>query len=255
MLPKGGKIKKYHTRNIDSAKTLNQEQIKALINASKGTQIYIEILLAVLMGLRKSEIRGLKYSDIDFINQTLTVQRQLGNAFVMDKDNNEIIVEDYRDIPLKTRSSYRVLPIPDYVMDALMKEREKYENNKIRAGEAFQDLGYICCTEIGKPRSKEHHYKLYKTLLAENGLPNIRWHDLRSTYCTMLLKNDFNPKAVSNLMGHAKEIITIDVYGDNKAMMVDCTQEIDMFINELSLDQFVEKTGNSECICVGLNDL
>ena len=70
-----------------------------------------------------------------------------------------------------------------------------------------------------------------------------------------MCKTPSNPKAVSNLMGHAKEIITIDVYGDNKAMMVDCTQEIDMFINELSLDQFVEKTGNSECICVGLNDL
>jgi len=48
-------------------------------------------------------------------------------------------------------------------------------------------------------------------LLKDCGLPDIRWHDLRATFCTMLLKNDFSPKAVAKLMGHAKEIVTIDV--------------------------------------------
>ncbi|MCC8103998.1 MAG: hypothetical protein LIP11_17710 [Clostridiales bacterium] len=52
-------------------------------------------------------------------------------------------------------------------------------------------------------------------ILQDAGLPDIRWYDLRSSYGTQLLKSDFNPKAVSNLMGHAKEIITMDVYGDN----------------------------------------
>ena len=65
------------------------------------------------------------------------------------------------------------------------------------------------------PRSKDFHWKHYKQLLQETGLPDIRWHDLRSTYCTLLLKNNFSPKAVSKLMGHARELITMDVYGDN----------------------------------------
>ena len=52
-------------------------------------------------------------------------------------------------------------------------------------------------------------------------LPDIHWHDLRATFCTLLLKNDFNPKAVSQLMGHAKEIITMDVYGDNSNIIED----------------------------------
>lgn len=46
-------------------------------------------------------------------------------------------------------------------------------------------------------------------------MPDIRWHDLRSTYCTLLLKSDFHPKAISKLMGHAKELVTVDIYGDN----------------------------------------
>lgn len=64
-------------------------------------------------------------------------------------------------------------------------------------------------------------------------MPDIRWHDLRATYCTILLKNDFNPKAVSKLMGHAKEIITIDVYGDNQEIIEDCLEVLEPFIDEV----------------------
>ena len=75
---------------------------------------------------------------------------------------------------------------------------------------------------------------------------------------TVLLKNEFNPKAVSNLMGHAKEIITIDVYGDNKVMAVDCTREIDMFINELHLKQIEMPMAEDrffDSVCVNPEDL
>ncbi len=64
-------------------------------------------------------------------------------------------------------------------------------------------------------------------------MPDIRWYDLRSTYCTLLLKNDFSPKAVSVLMGHAKEIITVDVYGDNHGIIVDGVPELEAFIKEV----------------------
>ena len=64
-------------------------------------------------------------------------------------------------------------------------------------------------------------------------MPDIRWHDLRSTFCTLLLKNDFNPKAVSKLMGHAKEIITIDVYGDNRGIIIDGVPEIEAYIEDV----------------------
>ena len=97
----------------------------------------------------------------------------------------------------------------------------------------FFDGDYICCSTYGKPRSKSFHWKYYKKLLEDNGLPDIRWHDLRSTFCTLLLKNEFNPKAVSKLMGHAKEIITIDVYGDNRGIIADGVPEISDFMDEV----------------------
>ena len=98
---------------------------------------------------------------------------------------------------------------------------------------SFQDLGYICCSTFGRARSKGFHCRYYKQLLAENGLPNIRWHDLHSTYCTLLLKESFNPKAVSKLMGHAKEIITMDIYADNRGIIADGVPEIEEYMKEV----------------------
>lgn len=94
-----------------------------------------------------------------------------------------------RELPLKTPSSYRVLPIPDYVFEAILEERKKYEWWRSRRQSIFHDDGYICCSSYsGKPRSKDFHWRHYKELLKKTGLPDIRWHDLRSTYCTLLLK-------------------------------------------------------------------
>ena len=72
--------------------------------------------------------------------------------------------------------------------------------------------------------------------MQENNLPDIRWHDLRSTFCTLLLKNNFNPKAVSKLMGHSKEIITMDVYGDNKEIIAEGISELEEYIQEVLPD-------------------
>ena len=78
LLPKSATKKKYHTRNIDTQKTLTMEQIQTLLEASKDTPIHMQVLLNVLMGLRRGEINGVKFSDVDYINRTLKVQRQLG---------------------------------------------------------------------------------------------------------------------------------------------------------------------------------
>ena len=252
-VPKIGKRTEYHTRNIDSTKTLNLEQIKILLEASKDTPIHMPVLFNILMGLRKSEIVGLKYSDIDYVKQELHIQRQIGKAFVEAED--KLLAVGAQEIPLKTRSSNRILPIPDYVFEEILKEREKYEKNKREKGDAFQDTGYIICSPNGKVRSKDFHYQHYKRLLRENGLPDVRWHDLRSSYCTLLLNNEFNPKAVSILMGHAKEIITVDVYGDHKALMVDCTKEIDMFLEELCLSDQNDQTVDLQHFCLSVEDI
>lgn len=235
-LPKKVAKKQYHTRNIDTKKTLTMEQILVLLEASKETPIHMQVLFNVLMGLRRKEINGVKYSDVDYINRTLKVQRQLGKKIKTKKEDFAPKTYTKQEVRLKTPSSYRDLPIPDYVFEAILEQRKIYERNRIRRTTVFDDSGYICCSVTGKPRSKDFHWTHYKKLLEENNLPDIRWHDLRSTFCTILLKNDFNPKAVSKLMGHAKELITMDVYGDKRGIIADCVDELQPFIDEVMPD-------------------
>lgn len=191
------------------------------------------VLFNVLMGLRRQEILGLKYSDIDYINRTISIERQLGRAVNTKKEDFAPKTFTKQEIKLKTSSSRRELPIPDYVFEAIMEERKQYEKRRSRRKKEFQDLDYICCSSYGRPRSKDFHWKHYKKLLKDTGLPDIRWHDLRSIFCTLLLKNDFSPKAVSKLMGHLKEIISVDVYGDNANIIPDEIPELVEFMDEV----------------------
>ncbi len=223
----------FRTRNIDTQKTLTMEQIQILLEKSKDTPIHMQVMFNVLMGLRRSEINGVKYSDVDYINHMLKVERQLGRIHNTVREDFAPKTFTKQEVGLKTRSSYREIPIPDYVFEAILEERRIYEKNRNRRKEEFQDLDYICCSTLGRARSKGFHCKYYKQLLAENGLPDIRWHDLRSTYCTLLLKESFNPKAVSKLMGHAKELITMDVYADNRGIIADGVPEIEEYMKEV----------------------
>ena len=193
----------------------------------------MQVLFNVLMGLRRQEINGLKYSDVDYINRTLTVERQLGKELDRNPNASGENPMTKRELPLKSSSSKRVLPIPDYVFEAVLEERKIYEKNRSRRKSQFLDADYICCSSYGKPRSKDFHWRHYKNLLKSAGLPDIRWHDLRSTYCTLLLKSDINPKAVSKLMGHAKEPITVDVYSDNQNIIPEEIPELVSYTNDV----------------------
>lgn len=232
-LPKTVEPRPYHTRKIDTTKTLNMEQILRLLEASKDTPIHIQVLFNVLMGLRRQEINAVKYTDVDYINRTLSVERQLGKALNRNPNKVDERPTTKSELPLKTSSSRRELPIPDYVFEAILEERKKYERNRSRRRSQFLDADYICCSNYGRPRSKDFHWSHYKELLRNAGLPDIRWHDLRSTYCTLLLKQDFNPKAVSKLMGHAKELITMDVYGDNVNIIPEEIPELLSYMEEV----------------------
>lgn len=231
--PKELENKLYRTLNIDSTKTLTLEQVKLLAYKSEGTKIHIQILFAALMGLRKSEINGVKYTDIDYIRRKLRIERQLGIKPNTKREDYKPKTYTKQEIGLKTPSSYRELDIPDYVFEEILKERKIYEKNKNRRKKTFQDLDYICCSSYGRPRSKTYIYTHFKELLKQNNLPNIRWHDLRATYATVLLKNNYSPKAVSQLLGHSKELITVDVYGDKCKLVEDCLEELEPYIAEI----------------------
>ena len=230
-------IAKNREQKLEKTKTLTEEQLKLLIEKSKGTSIYMQVLFSGLMGLRVSEVNGIKYTDVDFVNRKLKVQRQLGVVANSNKEDYAIRTYTKQEIPVKSFSSNRELDIPDIVFDAILEQRKIYEHNKHRRKNdktnPFQDLGYICCSSYGRPRSKSYNFPYFKKILKESNLPDIRWHDLRATYATLLMKNNFSLKAISKRMGHSKLIITADVYGDKKEIIRDCTDNLIPFMQDV----------------------
>lgn len=255
--------KEYKVLKIDTQKTLSVEQLKVLILASKETPIYMQVLFSSLMGLRISEVNGLKYSDVDFVNRKLKVERQLGIKANSKKEEYNPKTYTKQEIPVKTKSSNRELDIPDIVFEAIIQERKKYESNKKRRindkTNPFQDLGYICCSSYGRPRGRTYAFEHFKKILKENNLPDIRWHDLRATFATMLIKKDFNLKAISRKMGHSKQIITADVYGDKKAIIEDCLEKLNPFLEEILPKQeeniVKDYTKESEQVLISVENL
>ena len=132
-----------------------------MIEASKETPIHMQILFAVLMGLRRSEINGLKYSDVDYIHRTLRVERQLGKKPNSKAEDCAPKMLTKQEIKTKTPAGVRELPIPDYVFEAILEERKTYEKNRRRRPKEFRDWNYICCSTYGNPRSKGLYKIIY----------------------------------------------------------------------------------------------
>ena len=252
-LPKDIETQNYKTLIINEEKVLNVEQIRTLIEASKETPIHLQVLFAVLMGLRKQEINAIKYTDIDFVNRKLYLKVQLGRNTEDTIDDQPRKMLTKQEIKLKSVSSERILDIPDIVFEAIINEKKKYEKNKNRRindkTNSFYDYNYICCSTYGKPRSKDFHRKYYIKLLKENNLPNIGFHDLRHTYATLLLINNYDLKAVSQLLGHASTIITSNIYFDKNKVIIDCTDEMNKYINRVKPKDKI----NENCVPIEMN--
>ena len=236
-LPKSVKKKEYRTLNIDSSKTYNIEQVKQLLQASKNTPIYLEVMFAVLMGMRISEINALKYTDIDYVNKKVYASTQLGKDLKLDPTTLKKKTITKQEKKMKTKNSKRWLDIPDILFNAIIEQRAIYEKNKRRRindkHNPFVDDNYICCSTYGHSRSRGFHYDYYKEIIKQANLPYIRFHDLRHTYTTILVKANFSIKAISQLLGHANEIITVDVYTDKLEIIYDCLDALNPYIERI----------------------
>lgn len=228
---------KYHTLVIDEKKTFTIEEIVKLIKSSKETPIYLHVLFAALMGMRKSEINGIKYSDIDYIHRKLYVQRQLGKKKGIKKEDVPAKTFTKQEVQLKSKSSYRILDIPDLVFEAILEERKKYEARRNRRkndkNNPFQDLDFVCCSTYGRPRSRGYIFNHFKKLKEDNNLPDLTFHKLRTTYTTILAKNDFSMKAISKLLGHSSTMITFENYTDKNEIIQDCLDYLDPYIDRV----------------------
>ena len=104
------------------------------------------------------------------------------------------------------------MAVSEPILEALARHRELQDEEKQKAGDAYQDHGLVLQTELGTPLTPGKIDVEWSSLLRKCDVPKIRFHDLRHTHATLLLKQGVHPKIVSERLGHANIGITLDIY-------------------------------------------
>ena len=202
------------------AKILNEDEIQLLLNAFRGTNIFIPVVLAISTGLRRGESLGLRWGDIDFEQKTLTISQTI-------LPTNE----GYTFDTPKSEKSHRTIVVADNITKLLQHHKRLQENNKKLLGKAYNDFDLVSCYPDGKPFSPSSLSHMFARVLKRNNLPSIRFHDLRHINATLMLKNNIPAKIASERLGHSTVGITLDLYSHVlKEMQEDAALKLDSII-------------------------
>ncbi len=183
------------------AKFLNENQVQILLDTLKYTNLYIPTLLAVGLGLRRGEALGLKWDDIDFEDKTITISRSLLPS------QKGVIFHDP-----KTEKSNRVIIAPNTILLELQKLKDKQQEHKDLLGDAYKKDNLVCCYNDGSYFNPATFSGLFLKALRRYKLEEIRFHDLRHTNATLMLKHNIPAKVASERLGHSGIGITLDLY-------------------------------------------
>jgi integrase len=160
--------------------------------------------LAVVSGMRQMEILGLKWSDLEWNNEIIKVDRQLSR-----KQNGE----DVQFAPLKTKFSKRQVDLGERTIQMFRKHLARQQALRENAGDKWIENDLIFTNNIGGPIYYRNLLRDFKIILKRASLPKIRFHDLRHTAASLMLNNGVTPLVASRRLGHARPSITMDIYG------------------------------------------
>jgi len=180
---------------------LDQAQTARLLELAKGTRLYIPVLLAVAAGLRRGEVLGLRWDDLDLRAGTLSVQQTL-----------EATKHGLSLKPPKTPKSRRMVPLPAFAIEVLREHERLVAEHRLQLGSAYQNHNLVCAAPDGKPWNPDTLTPAFADFICRSDLPRIRFHDLRHGHATLLLKHGIHPKIVSERLGHATVGLTLDTY-------------------------------------------
>lgn len=186
-----------------TVKVYNAEQIKQLLIVLKSEPIYYSapIILCIDTGMRREELNGLKWQDIDFENICITVNR------VRLAVNGKIIIETP-----KTVSSHRTIKITQVALDALLELKKNQESQKQLLKNMWYNSDYVFVNSEGMPFYPDTLSKIFKKILQKYNLPPLTLHQLRHTNASLLIQSKQDIKNVSARLGHSSISTTLDIY-------------------------------------------
>lgn len=189
-------------KETSRAQFYTSEQLNALLTAVKEEPLYPLIRTAVVYGLRRSELLGLKWDGLDFENDTLAIRHTVVKVYsTVAKDKT------------KTKSSYRSFPLPPEMRDLFLSLRADQERNRRLLGKDYVQTDYVFCWPDGRPFTSDYVSHRFGKLLKKYGLPHIRFHDLRHSCASFFINQGCDLKQVQEWMGHSDISTTANIYG------------------------------------------
>jgi integrase len=197
-------------------KPLQFEEARTLLHAARPDRLYALWVIALSLGLRRSELLGLSWSGVDLEHGTVRVAQgiqRIGGALVLDE--------------LKSTRSHRTLPLPRLAADALREHRTRQAAERLRAGPQWAANDLVFCTEVGTPVDPRNLNRSFRTLLIHANVrvlvsvdkdgcrthrTTLRLHDLRHSCASFLLALGNSPRVVMELLGHSGIAITMNTY-------------------------------------------
>ena len=177
---------------LENLETLSEDQIK----------YKVAIILTVFTGVRLGELMGLEWTDIDFKNGIVNINR--ASQYLADKGV-------FTKVP-KTESSIREVAIPDFVISLLDEYKLWYEDQKSLYGELWTNSNRLFVQNDGKPMHPSTISKWFVKYIEQIGLPVINFHGLRHTNATLLISQNIDVAVVAARLGHAQITTTFNFY-------------------------------------------
>ena len=208
----GSIAKKYygykHKKNVFHGSFYSEEEMLTLFDAVSGDPLELCVKIAAYYGLRRSEVLGLRWSAIDMEHKTISISHKVIEAEVDGK-----FVPMGEDV-LKTKSSFRTLPLIPAVGIILLEEKEKQEMYRRLFKKSYcrDYLDYICVDQCGKLLRPNYVTEHFSWLIEKYGLRKVRFHDLRHTCASLLLSNGISMKQIQIWLGHSTFSTTADIY-------------------------------------------
>lgn len=176
------------------------DETLTFLESARGDGLYPAFVLAVALGLRRGEILGLQWRDVDLDRRTLTVRTTLHRG------GKEL----YLDTTKNRRT--RVIPIPLMCVAPLRWQRLRQSAQQARAGGKWHDSDLVFTTRSGLPIEPRNLYRSFLRIAASADLPQVRLHDTRHGCASLLFAAGVAPRTVMEILGHSQIAVTMNVY-------------------------------------------
>lgn len=204
----------------------NQDELNRLLDRLKSMSVYYATMLSATTGMRLGEVAGLTWDKVDLDKGIIYVEKQLQEV------NGTLEL-----LPLKSKSSNRKIVLLDFTIKELKRLKIEQKENKLQYSEYYQGSNFVIRQkETGLPYDPDYISRNFRRTLKEYGIceqlqiPYIRFHDLRHTHATLMLKANIHPKIVAERLGHSSINLTLNTYSH---VLPDMQQEAVSKLNDI----------------------